>query len=79
MELKDKLKLNLGEQLIQVSHKMKGSLGETDIYKYEIIDSTGSIIGYVDHTDHTSIRGFNRTRSTTQYDANNKIVLDIHW
>lgn len=79
MELESKLKLNSGDKLIEVSHKVKGSLGETDIYKYEIVNSIGSVVGYVDHSDHTAIRGFKRTRSTTQFDLNHKVVLDIHW
>ena len=54
MELKDKIILNSGETLVEISHKTKGPVGETDIYKYKIINSKGDIVGYVDHTDHTS-------------------------
>jgi len=79
MELKDKIILNSGETLIEISHKTKGPVGETDIYKYKIINSMGDVVGYVDHTDHTSIKGFHRTQSAIQYDINNKVIIDIHW
>lgn len=79
MELKDKLKLNAGEKLIKVSHRMKGTLQEMDIYKYNIVDSMGNVVGYVDHTDHTSINKFNRTQTATQYDINHKVILNINW
>lgn len=79
MELENKLKLNHGDKLIKVSHKMKGSLQETDIYEYNIVDQNGNIVGYVDYTDHTSIKGFQRTQSATQYDIDRKVVLDITW
>lgn len=79
MELKDKLKLTPNEKLVEVSHRMKGSMQETDIYKYEIINSNGDVVGYVEYTDHTSIRGFNRTQSATQYDVNHKLIVDVNW
>ncbi|HCA5259744.1 TPA: hypothetical protein MW256_001900 [Acinetobacter baumannii] len=79
MDLKDKIILNSGETLVEISHKTKGPVGETDIYKYKIINSKGDIVGYVDHTDHTSIRGFQRTQSAIQYDINKRVIIDIHW
>ncbi len=79
MELENKLKLNQGDKLIEVSHKMKGPLQETDVYKYNIVDQNENIVGYVDHTDHTSIKGFQRTQTATQYDIDRKVVLDITW
>lgn len=79
MELKDKIILNSGETLVEISHKTKGPVGETDIYKYKIINSKGDTVGYVDHTDHTSIRGFQRTQSAIQYDINKRVIIDIHW
>ena len=79
MELQDKLNLNAGEKLIKVSHRMKGTLQEMDIYEYTIVDSNGNIVGYVDHTDYTAIKGFQRTQTATRYDTNRKVVLDITW
>lgn len=79
MELKDKIILNYGETLVEIRHKTKGPVGETDIYKYKIINSKGDIFGYVDHPDHTSIRGFERTQSAIQYDINKRVIIGIHW
>lgn len=77
--MKDKLKLSAGETLVQENHRTKGTMAETDIWTYSIINSNGKKVGAVKHTDHTSIRGFNRTQSVEQHDSNGKLVVDIYW
>jgi hypothetical protein len=77
--METKIKLNHGEKLQQESHRSKGSLSETDIWTYTVIDASGNKVGSVVHTDHTSIRGFQRSQSVEQRDANGKIILNISW
>jgi hypothetical protein len=77
--LKDRIKLNSGETLKQESHRSKGTMAETDIWTYAVLDSSGNKVGSVVHKDHTSIKGFNRTQSVEQRDANGKIIVDITW
>ncbi|WP_159515921.1 hypothetical protein [Acinetobacter sp. 18QD2AZ41W] len=79
MELEDKLKLNPGEKLVLVDHKMKGSLQEMDINKYNILNQKEAIVGYVDHTDHTAPKGFKRTQTAKHYDADKKLIMNITW
>ena len=54
-------------------------MAETDIWTYSIWDANGNKVGSVVYTDHTSIKGFSRTQSVEQRDANGKIVVDITW
>lgn len=77
--MKDRIKLNPDETLKQESHRSKGTLAETDTWTYAVLDSKGNKVGSVTHTDHTSIKGFNRTQSVEQRDANGKIVVDVTW
>ncbi|WP_110597530.1 hypothetical protein [Salinicola lusitanus] len=77
--MKDRIKLNPGEALKQKSHRSKGTMAETDIWTYAVLDSSGNKVGSVVHTDHTSIKGFSRTQSVEQRDANGKIVVDVTW
>lgn len=79
LSMKDKIKLNHGETLKQESHRSKGTMAETDIWTYSVLDSNGNKVGTVVHTDHTSIRGFNRTQSVEQRDVNGNIVVDVTW
>ncbi|MBF6651035.1 hypothetical protein [Methylobacter sp. BlB1] len=77
--MKEKLKLNSGETLKQESHRSKGTMAETDIWTYSILDSNGNKVGSVVHTDHTSIKGFNRTQSVEQRDSDGKVIVDVSW
>lgn len=77
--MKDRIKLNPGETLKQEDHRSKGTMAETDIWTYTILDSSGKKVGSVVHTDHTSIKGFYRTQSVEQRDINGKIVVDVTW
>lgn len=78
--MKDKLILEDGDTLQEIRHKSEGSMGQTDIYTYNILDINGEVKGTVKHVDHTSIgRGFKRTQNLEQRDLSGNIVLDIHW
>jgi hypothetical protein len=77
--LKEKIKLNPGETLKQESHRSKGTLAETDIWTYAVLDANGNKVGSVVHTDHTSIKGCNRTQSDEQRDAKGNVIVDVSW
>lgn len=77
--MKTKIKLNPGEKLKQESHRSKGTLSETDIWTYAILDAYDNKVGSVVHTDHTSIKGFQRTQSVEQRDSTGKIIVDVNW
>ncbi|MDD5581357.1 MAG: hypothetical protein PHY16_19075 [Methylobacter sp.] len=36
-------------------------------------------VGSVVHTDHTSIKGFNRTQSGELRDSDGKVIVDVSW
>ena len=77
--MRTRIKLAPGETLKEESHRSKGSMSETDIWTYVIVDSNGNKVGSVVHTDHTAIKGFHRTQSIEQRDATGKIVVDVSW
>ncbi len=77
--MKSRLILNDGDRIEETSHKMEGFMQETDIYTYSIINANGEIVGTVEYTDHTAVKGFRRTQSVTQKDFTGKILVDITW
>ena len=77
--MKERLKLNPGDSLKETAHHTKGSLAETDIYEYSIINQAGEITGTVVHTDHTSIKGFNRTHTVVQKDSSGNVIVNESW
>ena len=77
--METKIKLNPGDKLKQESHRSKGTLSETDIWTYAILDANDNKVGSVVHTDHTSIKGFQRTQSVEQSDSTGKIIVDVTW
>lgn len=77
--MKSKIKLNPGEELRRENSRSKGSMAQTDIYTYSIVDSAGEVIGSVVHEDHTSLNGFQRTQHVTQKDKDGKIIVQESW
>jgi hypothetical protein len=74
-----KLILNDGESLENKRSYSKGSLSEDDITECSVVNSEGIEVGRVTYRDHTSIKGFRRTESVLQIDADGKVLVDEHW
>jgi len=77
--MESKLKFNEGDTLKQTNHRMKGSMQETDIWTYDILNKNGETVGTIIHTDHTAIKGFGRTQTVEQKDISGKVIVDISW
>ena len=77
--MESKIKLNSGEELRREKSRSKGSMAQTDIDTYSIINSAGEIVGSVVHEDHTSLNGFKRTQHVTQKDKDGKIIVQESW
>jgi hypothetical protein len=77
--MKSKIKLNPGETLKRESSRSEGSMGQTDIDSYSILNEAGDIVGTVVHKDHTSINGFKRTQNVTQKDKDGNIIVQESW
>lgn len=56
--MRDRIKLNPGEKLKLESSRRTGTMDESDIDTYSIINQAGEVVGSVVHTDHTALRGF---------------------
>ncbi|EIM99924.1 hypothetical protein WQE_16384 [Paraburkholderia hospita] len=75
----EKLVLKAGESLKHERSYMKGPLQETDVDLYVIVNAQGDITGEVKLTDHTAIRGFQRTISVIQTDRAGNTVVNESW
>ncbi len=78
-EMKEKLKINQGETLALVKSKSEGFMAETDVDEYEIVNTSGEIVGSVVYKNHTAVKGFRVTQSVIQKDVNGKTIVDIRW
>lgn len=77
--MENRVKLNAGESLKFVSSQSKGFMAEEDINEYSVVDAQGNIVGKVVHRSHTAVRGFRKTQSVLQTDADGKVVVDVGW
>ncbi|GGK50335.1 hypothetical protein [Aliivibrio fischeri] len=77
--MKTRLKLNEGETIKLISSRSKGTMAEMDIYTYSVLNSNGDVVGSVKHTDHTAIRGFQRTQTLNQTDNLGNVIIDVTW
>ena len=77
--IEKKLNLKQGEVLKRTGHSMKGSLQETDVYTYDIVDENGVKVGSVEHTHHTAIKGFKVTQTVIQKTVDGEIVINERW
>jgi hypothetical protein len=58
---------------------MKGSMQETDIYTYEVLDENREVVGVVVHTHHTAIKGFRVTQTVEQKDTSGNVIVSTSW
>ena len=77
--LKEKVKLNPGEELKLDSSRTKGFMGEEDIDEYSVVDAEGNIVGKVTYTNHMAVKGFKVTRTVLQTDSTWKVIVDERW
>ncbi|WP_460146622.1 hypothetical protein [Pseudomonas sp. S2_A02] len=77
--LKDKVKLNPGEELKLDSSRTKGFMGEEDIDEYSVVDPEGNIVGKVTYTNHMAVKGFKVTKTVLQVDNAGKVIVDVRW
>ncbi|AMB79805.1 hypothetical protein AV641_12335 [Pseudomonas fragi] len=77
--LKDKVKLNPGEELKHDSSRTKGFMGEEDIDVYSVVDPEGNIVGRVTYTKHMAVKGFKVTKTVCQTDKTGKVIVDECW
>lgn len=77
--MRDKLKISEGDTLKFESSRSKGFMGETDVTDYTILDSSGNVVGTVEYTEHTAVRGLRTTNSVVQKDVQGKVVIQASW
>ena len=77
--MKAKVKLSEGQVLRLEKSRSEGFMGETDITEYSIVDAAGNVVGSVEFTDHTAVKGFRRTCTMVQKDKQGKTVVQESW
>lgn len=78
-EVKKRMFLRDGEMVKPKGSRTKGSLAETDIYSYELVDANGRVTGTAEYTYHTAIKGFKVTQTLVQKDSTGKVLVDERW
>lgn len=76
---REKVVLKDGEKLKHERSHSKGFMSEEDINEYVVLDSQGAVVGKVVHTDHTAVKGFRRTQTVRQTDAEGRVLVDDSW
>jgi len=76
---KEKLALKDDERLEHTGSRMKGSMEETDVDTYDVINAEGVKVGSVIVEDHMSIRGFARRISLCHMDVDGSIIFQKRW
>ena len=77
--MESKIRLSTGETLKSTGHRSKGTLAETDIYSYVIVNEIDEVVGFVEHTDYTSINGFIRSQHVIQKDMVGNVLIEERW
>ncbi|HDS1227343.1 hypothetical protein I5U05_003240 [Stenotrophomonas maltophilia] len=75
----DRLKLEQGQTVRLVSSREIGFMGETDVTDYEILDADGKVVGTVELREHIAVRGFQKTNTVVQRDADGRTVVSESW
>lgn len=73
------LKLNPGETLRFDSSRSTGFMGETDVSSYSILDASGNVVGNVEHTEHTAVKGFRVSNTVVQKSNDGTILVQHSW
>ena len=77
--MESRIKLQPGESLKLEKSSSEGTMGQTEINCYSVIDAGGLIVGSVEHQDHMSLKGFTRTQRVTQRNKNGSILVNDTW
>jgi hypothetical protein len=73
-----KLVLDLTDKVEFKGKKVKGHLGQTEIYSYDIVNKAGEKKGSIQYTEHTNVRGLTNTYHTVQKDLIGNILYEEH-
>lgn len=78
-DVRKRVVLKEDETLVSKGSRTKGFMGETDINSYEVINSNNEIVGTVEHTHHTAVKGFKVTQCLIQKDKAGNTIVDERW
>lgn len=61
MSWTDKVELKEGEKIQRGQKRVKGHLGQEEIYPFTIVDSEGQEVGSGKYTEHFAVRGLHNS------------------
>lgn len=77
--MRDKLKLEVGQTVKFVKSREIGFRGETDVSEYNVLDANGHVVGTVELSEHIAVRGFRKTNTVVQKDAQGNTLVSETW
>lgn len=77
--MRERLKLAADEELRLEASRSKGFMSETDVTDYSIIDGAGNVVGTIEFTEHTAVKGLRVTNTVVQKDADGQVVVRESW
>lgn len=79
MTLTEQLQLKDGETLRRDSSRETGFMGNIDVVNYSILNANGDVVGKVEYTVDTAVKGFRVTRKVVQTDHEGRTILQKFW
>ncbi|HGE6065310.1 TPA: hypothetical protein ACGG77_000874 [Vibrio cholerae] len=79
MDLKSALKIDDSYSLKITARRTKGSMGETEIFKYGVLDGKGKRIGIVIHTERINLRTLKTSDTGIYENLNGEVLLETSW
>jgi len=79
MVVESKAKLSEGESLKFKGSKSEGSLQETDVYEYSIINASGVEVGLAVHKHITDQKTLTSVNTFVQKDSDGKVINEERW
>lgn len=70
------LKLNEGDNLVEVGHRLNGVFSEEEVHEYSVVSSSGEVVGYVTHYHTDSLSDHSSVQRVLQRDMNENIIVD---
>lgn len=79
MSLTEQLQLKDGETLRRDSSRETGFMGNIDVVNYSVLNASGDVVGKVEYTVDTAVKGFKVTHKAVRTDLEGKTVLQKFW
>ncbi|WP_421267501.1 hypothetical protein [Aeromonas veronii] len=77
--MENRVKLQPDEKLKHESSRTRGTMGQTDVCTYSVVNEDGQVVGKVVHTEEITLNGLNKRHSIRQTDLSGNVVVEEYW